>query len=165
MFRIAAMCGLLLASLMACARTPALDPERVALIAAIQRWTAAVNAQDSATLKATMTDDVELSDGAPPVRGPEAAIGALRELVSRGKLVTTTREIAIANDIAWHVGGLAQSGKNGVLQSRGQVLEIWKRVNGEWRLHRRMAAGHAATDFPLTRPAPDEPVLDRPTER
>jgi ketosteroid isomerase-like protein len=158
--RLAAVSAML--SLLACERTPAQDPQRLALEGAIQRWTKAVNAQDLATLKATMTEDIELSDGDSTVTGSDAAMSALRELVSRGKLVVATREITMAGDIGWHVAGLAQSRKSGVLLARGQVLEIWKRVNGEWRLHRRMATGTPVTDIPLTRPSPNEPVLDQP---
>jgi ketosteroid isomerase-like protein len=158
--RLAAVAAML--SLVACESTPAQDPQRLALEGAIHRWTKAVNSQDIVALKTTMTEDVELSDGASTVTGSDAAIGALRELVSRGKLVVATREITMASDFGWHVAELAQSRKNGVLQTRGQVLEVWKRVNGEWRLHRRLAAGTIVTDIPLTRPSPNEPVLDQP---
>ena len=72
-----------------------------------------------------------------------------------------TREITIDDDVAWHVVGVAQARKNGVVQARGQALEIWKRANGEWRLQRRMTAD-AAPEIPVTRPSTDEPVLDRP---
>ena len=70
------------------ASTPALaaDSERVALEAAIQRWTTAVNAQDLAGLNATMTEDVELLDDTMTVTGRDAAIRALREPAMRGPL-------------------------------------------------------------------------------
>jgi hypothetical protein len=82
--------------------------------------------------------------------------------VMQGRLIATRRELKIANDVAWHVVGLAQARENGVLQARGQSLEIWKRENGQWKLHRRMAADISGPEVSLTRPAPDEPVLDRP---
>jgi len=159
---VASLAGLLICGLLACTRAPAADPERVALEAAIHRWVAAVNAQDLAALTATMTEDVELLDDGATVSSREAAIRALGELVARGKLVATTVEITISSDVAWHVVGLAQTQKNGDVQARGQALEIWKRVNGEWRLHRRMAAGASTTGDLLMRPSKDEPVLDRP---
>lgn len=154
--------GLLISGLLACAKAPAADTERVALEAAIHRWTAAVNAQDVATLTTLMTEDVELLDEMTTVKGREAAIRALREFVTRGQLTATSREITIAQDVSWHLVQITQTLKNGDVHARGQALEIWKRVNGEWKLHRRMGPGVAASEDLLTRPPTDEPVLDQP---
>ena len=82
--------------------------------------------------------------------------------MSRGKLVATSREITIANDVAWHVAAFTQTQKNGDVHARGQALEIWKREKGVWNLHRQMAAGLITPAELLTRPSLDEPVLDRP---
>ena len=153
----------LLSGLLACA-TAAADSERAALEAAIHRWTQAVNAQDVATLAVTMTEDVELSSDSTTVTGRDASIRALREGVTRGKLVATSREITIVDGVAWHVVGLARTQKNGDVLAQGQALEIWKCVKGEWLLHRRMLAQSSAPEVSLTRPSPDEPVLDRPTK-
>jgi ketosteroid isomerase-like protein len=154
--------GLLVSGLLACTLVLAADPERVALEAAINRWTTAVNAQDVDTLTKTMTEDVELLDTTATVTGRDAAIRALREVVTRGQLVATSREITIAQDVAWRVVGYAQTQKNGDVHARGQALEIWKRVKGEWQLHRQMAAGILTPAVSLTRPSTTEPVLDRP---
>jgi ketosteroid isomerase-like protein len=162
LWRVALLAGFLVSGLLACARAPAADSARVALEAAIKHWTTAVNAQDVATLTATMTEDVEVMDEAKTVTGRDAAIRALRAVVTRGQLIATSREITIINDVAWHVVGIAGMQKNGAVQARGQALEIWKRVKGEWRLHRRMAAGPTNPEDLLTRPSTSEPVLDRP---
>ena len=158
------LAGLLVSGLLACTRAPAApESNRVELEAAIQRWMTAVNAQDVATLTSTMTEDVELLDAnTTMVAGRDAAIRVLREAVTRGRLNATSREISIANDVAWHVVGLTQTQKNGDVHARGQALEIWKRVKGEWKLHRRMAAGVITPGDALTRPSTSEPVLDRP---
>ena len=162
LWRVTLLAGLLVSALLACSKAPAADPGHVALEAAIQRWVAAVNAQDVATLTATMTEDVELLDDTATVSGREAAVRSLSEVVTRGQLIETTREITIATDVAWHVAGLAQTQKNGDVQALGQALEIWKRVKGEWKLHRRMMAGGITPEDLLTRPSTKEPVLDRP---
>jgi ketosteroid isomerase-like protein len=155
---------LLVSGLLACTPSvaePALD--RAALEAAIQRWITAVNAQDVAALTRTMTEDVELLDAnAAPVAGRDAAIRALHEVATRGRLIATNREITIADDFAWRVAGLTQTQKNGDVYARGQALEIWKRVNGVWKLHRRMVAGIISPADLLTRPATKEPAIDRP---
>src|SRR5690606_34499671 len=93
--------------------------------------------------------------------GRESAAHRLRELASGGKLSVTTREISIQGDIAWQIVTLTQTRKNGDVQALGQALEIWKRVNGEWKLHRRMSGTPSVS---LTRPSTDEPILDRPKD-
>jgi ketosteroid isomerase-like protein len=164
LWRTTLLAGLLVHGLLACTRAPAASESRIALEAAIKRWTTAVNAQDVATLNATMTEDVVLTDDTATLTGRDAAIQALRDVVAQGKLVATSREITISNDVAWHVAGLVRAQKNGDVQALGQALEVWKRVNGEWKLHRRMVAGAVAPADLLTRPSTKEPVLDRPKE-
>jgi len=163
LWRVASLALLLVSGLLACTKAPAAqDPDRVAFEAAIHRWVTAVNTQDVDALAATMTEDVEFLDDKTTVTGRDAAIRALREVVMRGRLAATSREITIANDVAWHVVGFTQTQKNGDVHARGQALEIWKRVKGKWQLHRQMAAGLLAPAESLTRPSPSEPVLDRP---
>ena len=141
----------------------AADPDRAALEAAMHRWTTAVNTRDVDALKATMTEDVQLMDETATVTGRDAAIRALRDAAARGQLVATSREITIAKDVAWRVGGFTQTRKNGDVHALGQSLEIWKRVKGTWKLQRQMAPGLLAPKDLLTRPDPGEPVLDRHT--
>jgi len=162
LWRVTLLAGLLVSGFLACTKAPAADSERVALNAAIDRWIAAVNAQDAAALTATMTEDVELFEAGGAARGREAAIRALREDASSGQLSAVIFEITIAHDVAWYAAGLTQTQKNGVVQGHGQTLEIWKRVQGEWKLHRRMVTGVVAPGISLTRPSTKEPVLDQP---
>jgi len=162
LWRAVPLAVLLVSGLLACTKAPAADPERVALEAAIHRWTTAVNAQDVAALNATMTEDVELLDENVAVTGRDAVIRTLRDVATRGKLVPTSREITIANDVAWQVVAFTQTRKNGDVHARGQALEIWKRVNGAWKLHKQMAAGVITPEELLIRPSTSEPVLDRP---
>ena len=42
------------------------------------------------------------------------------------------------------------------------MLEIWKRVKGEWKLHRQMSSTLLVPPRMLPRPLPPEPVLDKP---
>jgi ketosteroid isomerase-like protein len=166
LWRAVPLAVLLVGSLLAFTMTRAApDSGRVALEAAIQRWVTAVNAQDVDTLTRTMTEDVELLDAdVTKATGRDAAIRALREVVTRGKLTATDRELTVINDVAWRVVGFVQSRKNGDVHARGQALEIWLRVNGEWRLHRQMAAGVFSPTDLVQRPSTSEPVLDRPKD-
>ena len=159
---VAALAGWLVSGLLASTITLAGDSERVALEAAIHRWTTAVNSQDQHALNATMTEDVELLDDTATVKGRDAALRALLEVATRGPLVATSREITIANGVAWRIGELTQTRKNGDVHALGQTLEIWQRVKGKWKLRRQMAAGIIAPKDSLSRPPLGEPVLDRP---
>lgn len=141
----------------------AADSQRVALEGAITGWVSAVNSQDANALSRSMTNDVELLDpDAATVKGRDAATRTLRQVGARGRLVAATREITMANDLAWHVVTFSQIQKNGDVHARGQALEIWKRESGRWKLHRQMSAGIIRPANTLTRPSTDEPVLDRP---
>jgi ketosteroid isomerase-like protein len=142
--------------------------DRAALEAAAQAWIKAFNAHDVDALIARCTPDIILIDAeASPVSGAAAA----RELWARtppygtpGRLTSATKEIAINGNTGWRIGAVALPMPNsGTL--RNQSLEIWKRVNGEWKLHRLMSArllipmtfGHGSP------PVPSEPVYDKPT--
>jgi ketosteroid isomerase-like protein len=162
-WHVAPLAILMAGGLLGCAMALAApQSERLGLEAAMERWMNAVNAQDVNGLTATMTEDVELLDvNGATVAGRDAAIRALNELATRGRLVAMNREIKVANTVAWRVVGFTQTQKNGDVHARGQALEIWNRVNGEWKLHRQ-SAGIVAPAEVLTRPPKGDPVLDRP---
>jgi ketosteroid isomerase-like protein len=165
-WRVALLAVLLAGGLLAFTMTRAApDSGRVALEAAVQRWMTAVNAQDVDTLTRTMTESVELLDAdVAKATGRDAAIRALREVATRGNLIATCRELTVVDDVAWRVVGFVQRRKNGDVHARGQALEIWMRVNGEWKLHRQMAAGLFTPTDLVQRPSTSEPVLDRPKD-
>lgn len=141
------------------------DSQRITLEKAVTGWVSAVNSQHENAVSRFMTDDVELLDSnAATVKGRDAATRTLREVGARGRLLATTREIRMANDVAWRLVTFSQIQKNGDVQARGQALEIWMRVNGRWQLHRQMSAGFLEPTNALTRPSVDEPVLDRPKD-
>jgi ketosteroid isomerase-like protein len=138
--------------------------DRAALEAATQAWTQAFNARKAEALVSLTTEDVVLLDPSlAPVSG-RAAHQALREAlgVAKGKITNATKELVIAGDLAWRIGALAHQLPGGEVLGRGQSLEIWKRVNGEWKIHRQMSSSILAQPRLLPRPMPPEPVLDTP---
>jgi ketosteroid isomerase-like protein len=140
--------------------------DRVALEAAAQAWTKAFNARDTGALLALVTHDVVLLDpGVAPVSGKEAAREALAQALgaAQGEVTAATKEIVINGELAWRIGALTHKLPIGGAASHGQLLEIWKRVNGEWKLHRQMSSGILAQPKLLPRPLPSEPILDTPT--
>jgi len=110
------------------------------------------------------TEDVVLMDPSlAPVTG-RAAREALRQAlgVAKGQVTNATKELVIADDFAWRIGALTHKLPGGEVASRGQSLEIWKRVKGEWKIHRQMSSSILAQPKLLPRPLPPEPVLDAP---
>jgi ketosteroid isomerase-like protein len=139
--------------------------ERVALESAAQAWTRAFNARDVEAVIALMTQDVVLLDPeVAPVSGREAVREAVGRALgaARGEVTTATKEIAIDGDVAWRIGALAHKLPVGNAVKRGQSLEVWKRVNGEWKIHRQMSSGILTQPNLLPRPLPAEPMLDTP---
>lgn len=154
-------------SLLLCISSPAFADEtadRAALEAAAQAWSKAFNARDADVLVALATQDIVLMDSdAAPISGREAARGALRQaFAAAGQIKTTTKEAVIVGDVAWRIGALVRKLPSGDVESRGQSLEIWQRVNGQWRLHRQMSSNLLAQSKLLPRPPLSEPVLDKP---
>jgi ketosteroid isomerase-like protein len=139
--------------------------DRAALETAAQAWTKAFNSRDADTLVALTTEDVVLLDPAlPPVSGRNAARGALQKAFAavQGQVRTATKEIVITGDVAWRIGALTRKlPPNSFAPAPGQSLEIWKRVNGQWKMHRQMSWSLLAQP-PLTAPPPSDPMPDPP---
>lgn len=138
--------------------------DRAALEAAAQAWIKAFNARDAEALVALTTEDVVLLDAdVPPISGRKAARAAWQQALgaAQGQVASATKEIVITGDVAWRIGAFAHKLPNGDAASRGQSLEIWKRMNGQWKIQRQMSSSILAQPKLLTRP-PSEPILDAP---
>lgn len=136
--------------------------DRRAIESAAQQWTKAFTERDATALAALVTEDVLVLDGSTsPIDGRARACDAwLRAAaMSQGGIKSGEREIVISGDAAWRVGTVAYKSSGGEWL-KGQSLEIWKRTHDGWKLHRQMSSH--IMDRTL-RPAPSEPVLDRPT--
>lgn len=141
--------------------------DRRALEAAAQAWTKAFNARNADGLLALTTEDVVLLvPDMPPISGR----GAARRFVQRalgaakGQLTNATKEIVIAGDVAWRVAALAHELPDREIAGRGQSLEVWKRVRGQWKIHRQMSSGLLVAPRLAPRPVPSEPVPDNPVD-
>jgi ketosteroid isomerase-like protein len=131
--------------------------DRAAIEAEAQAWTKAFNARDANALLALATDDLILLDSnGPPLSGSRAREAWKKALgAAQGEVTNVSKEIVVAGEVAWRIAALGNATK------QGQVLEIWRRVGGGWKLHRQMSSNLLMQSNLL--PAPTEPVLDRPT--
>jgi ketosteroid isomerase-like protein len=136
--------------------------DRQAIESSAQQWVKAFHAQSATALASLATADVLVLNGAGrPVQGTIAACQAWirAAAMTRDTLVSTTKEIVISGDTAWRIGLLAYQ-QSGGEPHHGQVLEIWKRTDAGWKLHRQMSSNILEATL---RPTPSEPMLDRPT--
>lgn len=108
----------------------------------IETWLAASKAGDTARVLSLMTDDVVfLVPGRPPMRG-KAAFAATQDALRGVSIEATSRieEISVTGDCAYAWNSLRVEmtpgdGKAAIVRS-GQTLSIFKRVGGNWLLHR-----------------------------
>lgn len=140
--------------------------DRAALEAAAQAWATAFNACDAKAMAALATADVvSLEAHAPPASGREAVRAAWRQAASGAKtrIAIATKEMAITDGFAWKISALVYTAPGGGVVSRGHLLEIWRKVDGQWKIHRQMSSGELAGRPRLEpRPIPAEPILDKP---
>lgn len=146
---------------------PADEPaDRAALEAAAQAWATAFNACDADAMAALATADVvSLEAHAPPASGREAVRAAWRQAASAAKtrIAIASKETAITGGFAWKISALVYTAPGGGVVSRGHLLEIWRKVDGQWKIHRQMSSGELAGRPRLEpRPVPSEPILDKP---
>jgi ketosteroid isomerase-like protein len=137
---------------------------RAAIEAAAQAWTNAYNARDIDKMLDVATEGVVLMDPTlPPASGKAAAKEVLEQTMhtSQQQLTSTTKEIGISQDTAWRIATLGLKGTT--TQMSSQVMEVWQRVGGEWKLHRQLSSGVLARGK-LIRPRGSEPMLDTPRD-
>jgi len=141
---------------------PARDP--AAIEAAAQAWVSAFNDRDIDRLTGLMTKDVVLLDPSVAPASGKAAREALSRAVSnaRGKVMNASKDIEIAGEVAWRIGALTYQTSGGERIDGGQTLEVWRREQGVWKLHRQMSSNMFMQPKLLHRP-PSEPSLDQPT--
>jgi len=159
---IVARCFAMLLCSFATATAMADAADRAAIEAAAQRWTQAFNTRDIVEMLSSTSDDVILLDpNSAPSQGHDGARDAWQKAMKRSnlRLSNKTREITVSNDVAWRVATFMLAADD--VTTSTSALEVWKRVDGRWKLHRQMSAGVLSRT--LVRPQPTEPRLDTPT--
>ena len=94
---------------------------------------------DAALVAAVYTDDaVAYPANSEPVKGRSALQalwkGAFDTGIAGFDLIT--HEVESSGDTAWETGAYAMKLKDGTVVDRGKYVVIWKRVNGDWKIHR-----------------------------
>jgi ketosteroid isomerase-like protein len=119
----------------------AAEPDASARIAeAGRRFLQLFAASNPASIAACYTDDAQiLTASMSPVRG-RAAIESLFKF-TRGPghtLEFQTEDLDIQGGTAIEIGAYVRRDRNGSAVDRGRYVVVWKRVGGEWKIHRDM---------------------------
>jgi ketosteroid isomerase-like protein len=97
---------------------------------------------DPASIAACYTEDAQvLTSSMSPVRG-RAAIESLFKF-TRGPghtLEFQTEDLDIQGDTAIEIGAYVRRDKEHATFDRGRYMVVWKRVGGQWKIHRDMFA-------------------------
>ena len=119
----------------------ALDPNASARIAqAGQRFLRLFALNDPASIAACYTEDAQmLTAGISPVRG-RAAIESVFKFTGRPghTLEFKTEDLDVQGATAIEIGAYVRSDRERATVDRGRYMVVWKRVGGEWKIHRDM---------------------------
>ncbi|MYG48109.1 MAG: nuclear transport factor 2 family protein, partial [Gemmatimonadales bacterium] len=104
-----------------------------------RRWEAALmaGAPDEAVAEVFTPDAVRLPSGEPAVRGHDAIARALAGSVPLREARFTIEDIEVDGNLAFANGTYRVRGPDDI-ELDGKFLEVWKRLETGWRIHRVM---------------------------
>ncbi|MGE0031338.1 MAG: DUF4440 domain-containing protein [Steroidobacteraceae bacterium] len=146
---------LLLLAVTGCAQAPVPEPfpQEVA-----DAWVVRYTANDAAGIAALYTEDAQLL---PPDLEIVSGRAAIQEFFARTNppgsagIEIATVETHVFGDYAHRQGSFLLKGPDGGTVRAGKFLELWKKVDGRWLIHRDMWSANAPA--PATA-MPDEPA-------
>ena len=156
MIRMTAIMALAMLSAGGCAQSPAPEafPQDVA-----DAWVARYAANDAAGVAALYTEDAQLL---PPDMEIVSGRAAIQEFVAKTnppggpEFEIATIETRVFGDYAHRQGSFTVKGPDGTPIETGKFIELWKKVDGKWLIHRDMWSSNAPP--PATDTLTDEPA-------
>lgn len=145
----------LLLALAGCAQAPAPEPFPQEIADA---WIEHYTANDAAGIAALYTEDAQLL---PPDQEIVSGRAAIQEFFARtnppgsAAIEIATVEARVLGDYAHRQGSFLLKSPGGEAVVAGKFLELWKKVDGQWRIHRDMWSANAPAPAPAI---PDEPA-------
>jgi uncharacterized protein (TIGR02246 family) len=112
---------------------------RSAIEAGNKKFGAGVAKGDAAGVAGLYTEDAQaLPPGGDAVKGRAAILKMWQGVFDAGiaGAVLTTLEVDVMGDTAAEVGTFLLTTKDGRTADRGKYIVLWKKVNGQWYLHR-----------------------------
>ena len=116
-------------------------------------WSEALNAGDIDALVALYTDDARLMPpNGPAAQGSDAVRADFGELIAAGlQGELKTIETRVAGDIGYRVGTYTLSAPDGSQADKGKYIEVWRMVDGEWKISNDTWNSDLPTGAGLTR--------------
>jgi len=154
----AAWIALLALAVSACAQSPAPEPFPQATADA---FAASIAARDAAATAAFYTEDAVLL---PPDQEPVTGRAAIQEFFARtngsgsADIMLATVETSIAGEQAWRQGSFRVGGTATDAPFAGKFIEVWKKVDGAWLIHRDIWNANAPRPAAPVDAAGDEPA-------
>jgi uncharacterized protein (TIGR02246 family) len=146
----------------ACAQNAVPEPfPQAAVDALVERF----NAHDAAGVASFYTEDAVML---PPDAEPVTGRAAIQEFFARTNAPGTapvefaTVETRVFGDHAWRMGTFRIEGGPPDAPTNGQFVELWKKVDGAWLLHRDIWNAYAPppADWPEPAATPDQTPED-----
>jgi uncharacterized protein (TIGR02246 family) len=110
-----------------------------AIEAGNKAWGAAIAAGNAAGVAALYTDDaLVMPPNSEAVSGRPAIEKAFQGMIASGvkQAILTAKEVEAHGDTATEVGAYSIKDAAGKEIDRGKYIVVWKRVQGQWKLHR-----------------------------
>jgi len=128
-------------SLVSFETTSAAQPanDKAVLEAGTNTWIEAFNAHNADALASLYSEDaVLLPPNEPAVFGRDAIRATNKELLADEGIGMELEdlEINIVGDLGYKAGRYRMYSKDGGLLDRGKYIEIWKKTDGQWLIHR-----------------------------
>ena len=112
---------------------------KAAVDAANKKFGAAIAAGNAAAVAALYTEDaMALPPNGEALRGRAAIEKAFQGMIASGvkQITLTAQEVEGHGDTATEVGAFSVKDGAGKELDRGKYVVVWKRVKGDWKLHR-----------------------------
>jgi uncharacterized protein (TIGR02246 family) len=142
-----------------CAQSPAPEPFPLEVAEA---WVERYAANDAAGVAALYTEDAQLL---PPDMEIVSGRAAIQEFVAKTNppggpaFEIVTVETLVFGNYAHRQGSCKVNGPDGSALEAGKFIELWKKVDGQWLIHRDMWSANAPPAAPPAMDtAPDEPA-------
>jgi ketosteroid isomerase-like protein len=126
------------------------DPAAAAIDAANKKFAAAFTKGDAAGVAATYSPDANaFPPNAAILKGRAAIQKMWQDVIDSGiaSISLGSTEVESAGNIAYESGTYEMKMKDGKVADRGKYCVVWKKVNGQWMLHRDIWS----TDLPAPR--------------
>ncbi len=115
--------------------------DKRALESGAAAWMEAFNTRNADALTSLYTEDaVLLPPNEPAVFGRDAIRATNRELLAEEGLGMEIEDLEVRSegDLGYKAGRYRMYSKDGALLDRGKYIEIWKKTDGTWLIHREM---------------------------